>query len=704
MAVINGSFANGSKNTHPWLDYTYTQDIGNNSSTITVKLYMKKDTSYAQSVQTSSVWIKIDGTTAWSNSAFKIDIRPVAVGSSQYIGTATKTIYHNSDGTKSINIAGYIGTTAISLGAGNVSGTVYFNTIPRKTNVSISGDNKFGGSMTINHAGASTSFRHNVKYYFGNTSGTIASNTSENSTKWTIPKSLQSQIPDATSGSIRIVLETVSNGSVIGTSETWKTIYVADDCRPTVSSGSFSDGVTKPSGVTGYYQNFSKLKTTISASGVYGSWITQYKLWVDGVYYTSTSSTVVSGILRNSGEKDVWLYAKDSRGYEVNKVYYGGITVTPYTAPTISSFAYKRTVIEDGIEQPSNMGNIGYFSASGTFNASSKNQVRRFKYKTKSGSTWTLVDLSNQNYTDYKFSSSLSTADAYLLIFEMNDMLQTVYKEIEMVNIFPLISMNPQGNGLAFGKEATTQKIIDIDMDVYIHGKKMEAFDKENIPDGIRFTGYGEAGRIGKGQNDVYIKNEVSSKFIQMKDNGWLQYQEKLAVGRGGEALRIMGAESTCYMTFYPTMYDCDGSQPRYGWFGYGSPGSSEMTVTNSYGDLNLVANNVKMNGSTILNSSNHPSPRPLWSGNVTNNGGSITLTDAAKFNWIAIYAKPSGASGWVSGFFVYHMYYTANTSNQMQIADNTNYIIFAMYQSGNDVIVTKKSGSGGIQYIYGGY
>lgn len=493
MAKITGTFANNSKNTYPFIEYTYTQSVANNTTTITAKLYMQKVTSYAQSWQSSCACnIKIAGATAWSATQ-KVDIRSTSVGSALYIGQATKTVTHNSDGTCKVALSGYIGLTGTSLGAGNVSSTITLPTIPRKTTVSVSGTKTFGSAVTINHAGASSSFTHNIKYYIGSASGTIASGKSGTSTSWTIPKSLQSQIPNTTSGTIKIVLETVSGGSVIGSSETTFSAGIASDCVPSVSSATFSDAMSKPSGITGYYQNYSKLKSVISAAGVYGSTIKTYRITVGGeIDVSSTSNTITTGTLRTNGTFNITIHVTDSRGKTASKTYTNHLVVTAYTAPTVNSFDYKRMELVDGIESPSNMGTIGYISFTRTFHSASTNKSVRFLYKTKSASSWTAITLSDQNYSNYKFSSTLSSADAYILRVELKDMLSTITKDIEMANIFPLISMNPQGNGLAFGKEATTQNIIEIAMDTFVDNKLIlrKGFNVHQANAGGGTTGY----------------------------------------------------------------------------------------------------------------------------------------------------------------------------------------------------------------------
>lgn len=465
MARITGSFSNNNLNVGIYIDYTYTQNITNNTTTITAKLYVSRKRSYATTHKNNTPCeIKIGGSSVYSKTQ-SVNVGALSVGSSLLIGTASKTITHNSDGTASVNIYGKVDLSGTNPGTGTVNSTISLPTIPRKTTVSVSGTKKFGSSVTINHAGASSSFTHNIKYYLGNASGTIGTGRTGTSTSWSIPKTLQSQIPNTSSGTIKIVLETVSGGQVIGSSEATFSASISDDAVPSISGATFSDTMSKPSGVTGYYQNYSKLKAVINAAGVYGSTIKTYRVTVGGhTDVTSTSNSVTTGTLLFNGTFNITVHVTDSRGRAASKTYSNHLVVTAYTPPTVDSFSYKRMELVDGVESPSNMGTIGYISFTRTFHSASTSKAIRFLYKTKSATSWTAITLADQNYTNYKFSSTLSSADAYILRVELKDMLSTVIKDIEMVNIFPLISMNTKGDGVAFGKESTISNLIEFDI------------------------------------------------------------------------------------------------------------------------------------------------------------------------------------------------------------------------------------------------
>lgn len=467
MATITGSFSSNSNNMQPYIVYTYTQSISNNTTTIDATLYVKKLTSYA-TTHSSSVPTSISiGGSIVSSGNVSIDMRSVSVGSSVKVRTASKTLNNNSDGSLKATISGIVDLSGFNPGKGTVSQSITFPTIPRATAPTISGTGKFGNAITINHNGASDSFKHTITYTIGNSSDTIVSKTDTSSTSWAIPKSLQSEIPRSSTGTITITCITYNGTKEIGRKTVNFNATVADDCIPSITSVSFTDAMTKPSTLTGYYQNFSKVKSTIAATGIYGSTITTYKVKVGTMNeLNSSNNVIVGGLLANSGAYSIVVTVVDSRGKTVSKTYSNAISVTPYTPPVITSFSCKRMKLEDGVEFESNLGTIGYISGSGTIQSNMPTKIRELKFKPTSSTAWTTIPLSNQNYTNYKFSTALSPSNSYDLKLVLRDDLSSIDKDIVMSNVFPLINMNGSGNGLAFGKESTVENLIEFAMPV----------------------------------------------------------------------------------------------------------------------------------------------------------------------------------------------------------------------------------------------
>lgn len=138
-----------------------------NTSTVTATVYLKKNNSYT-TTGTFSGTLSIAGTSysiskygSWKNSY-------VAVG------TKTKTVAHNSDGSKSIKISTSIKNSGTSqAGTYSASKTVTLDTIPRASSISSSADWTAGNDLKVSISRKSTSFTHKVSVSVGET--TVAS-------------------------------------------------------------------------------------------------------------------------------------------------------------------------------------------------------------------------------------------------------------------------------------------------------------------------------------------------------------------------------------------------------------------------------------------------------------------------------------------------------------------------------------------------
>ncbi|MFX3735704.1 DUF859 family phage minor structural protein, partial [Streptococcus suis] len=84
-------------------------------------------------------------------------------------------------------------------------------TIPRSSSVSV-GIGTIGNALTININRQSSSFKHTVRYAWGNKQVTIATNV-DTSTTWTIPLDFTNDIPDSTSGTGTIYVDTYSGST-----------------------------------------------------------------------------------------------------------------------------------------------------------------------------------------------------------------------------------------------------------------------------------------------------------------------------------------------------------------------------------------------------------------------------------------------------------------------------------------------------------
>lgn len=497
-----------------------SQSAANNTSNVTVEAHLVslKSGYNISASATKNGSLVINGTTY--NFTFNATISSLQ---DKKVYTTTVTIPHNSDGTKSFSISCTLGIDVTLSGTKytkvNTSDTITLTTIPRTTPVSTSGTAKFGATITITHTRASTAFSITLRYACGSASGTIITKQATNSTSWTVPKSLQSQIPKSTSIPITIYCDTYSGNTLIGTTSTSYTCSIADDCNPSLTSLSCKNPDT---GGSTYYQGVSKLRVEVGYSQAYGSPITKFVMVVDGQSITNYGYIIGTGVLRNSGAKDVKLTITDARGRTATRTWTSAITVTAYSAPKINRFTCKRMgVDEDGNTVISNLGSKGYFSYSISWHSSSTNKVRKFYYKPNASSSWTTVSLSSDSYTDYNFNNSLASGSGYDLKLEISDQVTTVSQIIQMPYLFPLINLSADGTAIAFGKECNASNKFMVSMNASFNKKtqlwEMEVGDTAIFNSRVNF-------------NDSLLVNKGD---IQLKSNGFMFTNKISCVGSG---------------------------------------------------------------------------------------------------------------------------------------------------------------------------
>ena len=447
-----------------------SQNTTNNSSNVTVEAHLVslKSGYNINSSATKKGSLVINGTTY--SFTFNATLSSLQ---DKKLYTTTVTIPHNSDGTKSFSISCSLGIEVTLSGTKyntvSTSNTVTLPAIPRTTPVSTSGTAKFGATITITHTRPSTAFTITLRYTCGSASGTIITKQATNSTSWTVPKDLQSQIPKSTSIPITIYCDTYSGDTLIGTTYTSYTCSIADDCNPSLTTLSCSNPDT---GGTTFYQGVSKLRVEVGYNQAYSSPIEKFVMTVDGQTITNYGYIIWSGVLQNSGAKNVAITITDGRGRTATKTWTNAFTVTAYSAPKINSFTCKRMALdEDGNPVISNLGTKGYFSYDISWHSSSTNKVRKFYYKPNASSSWTTISLSNDSQTDYNFNNSLASGSGYDLKLEISDQVTTVSQTIQMPYLFPLINLSADGTSIAFGKETNAANRFMVSMDASFNNR-----------------------------------------------------------------------------------------------------------------------------------------------------------------------------------------------------------------------------------------
>ncbi|MCH1694879.1 DUF859 family phage minor structural protein [Streptococcus suis] len=260
------------------------------------------------------------------------------------MASGSTTVGHNADGTKSFPFSATFNPNNGLHGVITVSGNIGLATIPRSSSVSV-GIGTIGSALTININRQSSSFKHTVRYAWGNKQGTIASNV-DTSTTWTIPLDFANDIPDSTSGTGTIYVDTYSGSTKTGTQSTAFTASVPDSIKPSLTGFTLVDGNTAARTLIPGEQQFVQIVSNIAvhfgqATGAYGSTITSYHAEIVGKNQSTSQNGGSLGIMNYHGQVTIRARVTDSRGRTSNTIE-RTVTVLEYFAPALN-FSVERS-------------------------------------------------------------------------------------------------------------------------------------------------------------------------------------------------------------------------------------------------------------------------------------------------------------------------------------------------------------------------
>lgn len=324
MASCSG---NGSRGHHRFtlnVSETYVSDSGNNYSDVIWELVLSP-------IQNGWDWYY--GSTApvsWSvnigGNSYNGNIMNYNGSSTVTVGSGSTRIYHNDDGSKSINFSFSVwdNISANYLpGSASGSGSMPLTNIPRASEIGCSSP-YIGDTATITISKKSSSLTSTIWYVFGNVTNTIATKTYDTVLSFntnSVKSQLYAQIPNATQGYGTMYCETFSGNISVGVKSCQFYLYAKEsDCRPTFST-IFKD--IKPATIeqTGddniIVKGASNLQATINATAKYSSSISSYSVVCDDGQKDNSQVSVIyrpkSSIIK--------VAVKDSRGYSTTTQY-----------------------------------------------------------------------------------------------------------------------------------------------------------------------------------------------------------------------------------------------------------------------------------------------------------------------------------------------------------------------------------------------
>ena len=363
-----------------------SQSVSNNNTVVGWNLQLVAGSSGQINSTASKDWsVTVNGTTYKGTNTVGINNN-----ATKTLASGQTTITHNADGTKTFSFSFSqefaITFSGSSVGTKSGSGSGGVNIIPRATQPTLSVSSvNMGAAVTISTPRASSSFTHDLAYAFAGGSYVNIETGVATSHSWTVPLSLASSIPKATSGTVTIRCITKNGSTTVGTKTVLLTAKVPASVVPTVSSVAVVEATAGLAAQFGaLIQGKSTVKATITAAGAYGSTITAYSATYQGKTYTSSSFT--TDAIKAAGSQSMTVKVKDSRG-RWSAVTTKTFNALAYTAPKITAFKVYRT------------------NADGTANENGVNAGVRYTYE--------VAALGNKNTASMKIEFKRSADAAY---------------------------------------------------------------------------------------------------------------------------------------------------------------------------------------------------------------------------------------------------------------------------------------------------
>ena len=445
--------------------YEKTFSNEDNTSVVAWSVKLRSNNSAFSCIQLTGAYnlnVTIDGVKAGSVSGGTLNL---SYGNPQTLLSGTKTISHNTDGSKTVSCSAAftnVRTDNYVPRSGTASGNIKLTDIPRASSVSVNANEiEMGNSITITLEPALSTFTHKLYYSFEDGQYVDICDMSAGSTSksWTVPSTFASSIPNTDRGIITIKCETYNSDKLIGEKTTNFTAVLPSSYVPSINDPALSEAVSGIAQAIGaFVQNRSQIKFKISASGSEGSTVSSCTTSFDGVIYNGTE--FVSSVVKNSGTINAKITVVDSRGRSNIKVY--PVEILEYKYPSISVANANRCLSDGTIDEAE--GTYGTFDFSfKIYNLNNKN-LHSFKIQySLNASSWTDLYSNSSNYEsngNYKTSSGIfSETNSYYIRFICTDYFRNsdnpVIILLKLHPTYSLINFGEGGTSIAFGGQSS---------------------------------------------------------------------------------------------------------------------------------------------------------------------------------------------------------------------------------------------------------
>ncbi|MGN1317295.1 MAG: DUF859 family phage minor structural protein [Acutalibacteraceae bacterium] len=504
-----------------WLSVTEnSQSIEDNSSNVTVKLYLKRNDGYSSSAYNltasdNTAKLKVGSDTKVSKN-LAIDTRN---GVTVTLASWTGDVSHNADGTLSLALSGSFTMSGTSLTGGSVSGNFNCTEIPRAssltlTKTSVNPEDTVGATITA----ASALFSHKVKWYIGSASVTHNLSAGVTSDVLTVPVSWAEQLTDAKKGKISIVLTTYKDTKKIG-SKTYSLSFVIpsqSEYLPEFSLVTQRIDGDVPEDFEEYVKCKSKIKLDISGLELkYGASVSSYTATVDTTSKNAVPSTFD---LNKAGNITVSVTVKDSRGFSVKKSQ--TVSVCDYSSPVLKINSLSRCD-ESGVKNTSGTRLLADFTPA--YSSVGGKNIPKITYKYKKADSDTFSgEIELEESPCVLPDSEFLNNSSYTVAFKITDSITTDgdFFEREVSSSAIPFNIRNGGKGASFGCYAENDNELTVAWNLNVRGKLQ--YESLNVDFSDIFSEYRARVRYYPSMDIVFLRIRLITEETMLADTDYV--------------------------------------------------------------------------------------------------------------------------------------------------------------------------------------
>lgn len=481
--ALSGSFSGSYRGYTLRTEWEATQNITENYSDLEITLHLDCQSGYNLYIGQRTHTVNIAGTD-YSITSSSIS---TGGGSSITLGSISKRMYHNNDGTLDVWISSYcdlrarIRGTYVS-GFSGGSDTIELDKIPRMSTISddMIGSRYLNTPHTIHiDKQLSGNVTHTVWYVIRGEKGSsgwyyIAKNTSNLDIQFVPTDKHINLQPNSSTIFMDIAINTFKDGVQVGetTYNSGWYMKIPEKFSPTINSIEIYDINPKSKALGVYVQNHSKLGVNTNAIAQEGATIKNISITVDKNTYTGSGITTKE--ITQSGNVEINIKVTDSRGKTASEK--RTIKVEPYEIPKIINFSADRIETDEKVVKL-----IYNFKMSSIANKNTCDW--KIERRPRGTSTWTnIVSGNEKSLNTNTLTYNVSTDREYEFRLSISDFNSSNESIAYVYTIFVILDFHESGTGIAVGKSSTKPNFFENDIKMgFNKGIKTEDWTKLHL-------------------------------------------------------------------------------------------------------------------------------------------------------------------------------------------------------------------------------